>query len=158
MTVYGLNSTGLYLRQKAKQLLTWPDERTTEGYFLRMRAEGGLGLAAPQIDIPIQLAVIEYQGIRLVLVNPVVTRMGGHGRHGPEKVTAVEGCLSLPGRSFEVQRSQEVHLDVRLPGERDPHLNLTAYGMLARIIQHEYDHLQGILVDTIGKDVTDDDD
>lgn len=96
----------------------------------------GVGLAAPQVGLNLQLAVIVYEGQRFALCNPV--RVAGGG-----EVDATEGCLSLPGRAGSVRRLETVTVRYRNPHGRG--IVRSFDGWLARIVQHESDHLQGIL-------------
>lgn len=115
--------------------------------FETMRDAPGVGLAAPQIGIPLQLAVIEdtetdAERARLpvaphVIVNPVLTL------EGPRDVPFFEGCLSLPGFAAIVPRALRVRVDCL--NERGEPVTIRAEGWYARILQHEIDHLNGIL-------------
>jgi peptide deformylase len=108
-----------------------------------MRAAPGVGLAAPQVGVlkrmfAYDIGVDEETGEHPfgVLVNPVITRLDG-------EQTGEEGCLSFPGLYYECTRAQAVTVaaqDVR--GER---LELEGEGVLARVFQHEIDHLDGVL-------------
>lgn len=121
-----------------------------------MDAANGVGLAAQQVGVPIQLAVIDVAGIEdrpstmridgaeveleaqmpLILLNPVLTL-------GPEKEPGNEGCLSFPEITAEIMRSVHVHAHAHtLDGEK---IEFEATGLLARALQHEVDHLQGVL-------------
>lgn len=106
-----------------------------------MYAENGVGLAAPQVGVSLNLAVVDlFKGTmppaRLVLINPVITSRDGED-------IKEEGCLSVPGRKGKVRRAKKITLEnTRLSGER---YTMNAEGMLARAIQHEMDHLQGKL-------------
>ena len=119
-----------------------------------MHAERGVGLAAQQVGKPLSLCVIdvpaEYDvddnGARvnpgiampLVLVNPDIVH------YSAEKQSGEEGCLSFPGLSAPVERSMEVTVNhVDLSGR---YQRLTARGFLARAVQHEVDHLNGVLL------------
>jgi len=124
--------------------------------FETMRAAPGVGLAAPQIGMPLQLAVIEdrqefidklppeHSVERLrsavaphVIVNPRLTL------EGPENVEFFEGCLSLPGFTAIVPRALAVRVDCL--NERAEPVTIHARGWYARILQHEIDHLHGTL-------------
>jgi peptide deformylase len=97
----------------------------------------GCGLAAIQIGIPIRLAYISYEGIELVLINPVI------GLEGPY-IVQQEGCLSIPNRFTSVRRARKVRLYNRsIDRELMPATEHT--GFIARVIQHEIDHMDGIL-------------
>ena len=121
-----------------------------------MNEAEGVGLAAPQIGISLQIAVIDLRKVEkrpssmeiggkpvewkkhmpLVFCNPVLTLTR-------KREDADEGCLSFPGLSGAVRRSLRVQMDyLDLEGKK---MSLAAGGLLARAIQHEVDHLQGIL-------------
>lgn len=107
----------------------------------------GVGLAAPQIGRNIKLIVIdaspladdfpECDGRKLTLINPELEVLDG-----PEE-TRAEGCLSLPGLSENVRRTERIRLRW-LDADFNPHEEEMT-GFLARIVQHEYDHLIGKL-------------
>ena len=103
-----------------------------------MYDEVGIGLAAPQVGISLRLMVVgdeEGRGAQ-ALVNPAITAQGG-------KVTAEEGCLSLPGVFAPVTRAEWVTLDAQdLDGQP---VSITARGLRARVFQPEIDHLDGVL-------------
>ena len=103
-----------------------------------MRKEQGVGLAAPQINTPLRLAVAEVEGTVYYLINPEITSLS------QEKILSEEGCLSLPGEYFEIIRSETV--TVRYQNEKGLPKKLRATGFLATVIQHEVDHLDGILI------------
>ena len=103
-----------------------------------MYDEVGIGLAAPQVGVSRRLLLVgdeEGRGVQ-VLVNPAISAQGG-------KVTAEEGCLSLPGVFAQVTRSEWVTLEAQdLEGRP---VAVTARGLRARVFQHEIDHLDGVL-------------
>jgi peptide deformylase len=110
--------------------------------FEAMYAEGGVGLAAPQVAVEKKLLVLNPSGDRqkpaeqLVLLNPKITRK--KGREWGE-----EGCLSFPDIRGEVERWVTITVSFQdLDGKEQ---TLEASGWLARIIQHELDHLDGVL-------------
>ncbi len=112
-----------------------------------MYAAPGVGLAATQIGETYQLFVVdvaaedEPSDLR-VFINPEILE-----RH--ESVTWAEGCLSFPGVSEEIERAARVR--VRAQDENGKWFELEAEGLLAVAIQHEYDHLQGVLmIDHLG--------
>lgn len=135
------------LRRKTRKVTDFGPELQTiiDDMIETMRAAPGVGLAAPQVDLPLRLAVVEYgededeeTPPRLyVLVNPEITR------RSEEKEVAIEGCLSIPGFVGDVERSLEV--TVKGYNRRGKPLKITAQGWLARIFQHELDHLDGVL-------------
>ena len=97
----------------------------------------GIGLAAPQIGVSLRIFVMDdgKRGARAI-VNPVVTERGG-------VLKEEEGCLSLPGIFAEVERNKSLHIE-GLDGEGQP-ISFEAQGLQAKIIQHELDHLDGVL-------------
>ncbi len=110
--------------------------------FALMYANRGVGLAANQVDLPYRLFVVNESGDgkqpdkEMVFINPVLTRPKGTAEDE-------EGCLSLPGLYAPVRRPDQVHVNAySLAGEE---LNFVATGHFARILQHENDHLDGIL-------------
>ncbi|MEN9406770.1 MAG: peptide deformylase [Bacillota bacterium] len=99
---------------------------------------GGVGLAAPQIGILKAMVVIKHEEQQLELVNPVLTVKEG------VQLEPLEGCLSLPDILARVKRYETITVQAQDRfGEKIEH-NCT--GFLARIVQHELDHLQGILI------------
>lgn len=103
-----------------------------------MHKEHGVGLAAPQIGISLRLAVAEVDGREYYLINPEITSLS------QEKIVSEEGCLSLPGEFFPILRSEVV--TVKYLNEKGLPKKLRAKGFLATVIQHEVDHLDGILI------------
>lgn len=106
--------------------------------FDSLRVAEGIGLAAPQINQSIRLAVIEIEGDRTVMINPKITS------YSREKILFEEGCLSLPGEFFLIERSERV--TVRYQDEDGKEVKKRASGLFAIVIQHEVDHLDGILI------------
>jgi peptide deformylase len=111
-----------------------------------MRAAPGVGLAAPQIGIGRRIAVVEYpldeedpENTTQVfeLINPEIVKAKG-------AEIAQEGCLSLPNIAADVERA--THVVVRAQDRNGAEVRLKAYDWLARIFQHEIDHLHGILM------------
>jgi peptide deformylase len=107
-----------------------------------MRAEQGIGLAAPQIGVLLRVIVIEYteeeseEVHQTVLVNPEITTRDGEWM-------AEEGCLSVPGYVGTVPRAVKVTVKGKDRNGRD--VKIKADGLLAHVLQHEIDHLDGIL-------------
>jgi peptide deformylase len=110
-----------------------------EAMFRAMYASGGQGLAAPQVGRGLRLAVVDVppSGPPYVLINPRVAWTGG------DRARGVEGCLSIPGVSAIVERPAEVVVEA-LDLEEEV-VTIGADGELARCLQHEIDHLDGIL-------------
>ncbi len=107
-----------------------------------MIAEDGAGLAANQVGRTLQVAVIDTTGGEqdpIVLVNPVITWSSA------EKVDKEEGCLSFPGISLQVKRHAEVTVSAR-DRNGDSFTIERADGIFSRALQHEIDHLNGILL------------
>ena len=109
----------------------------------------GIGLAAPQVGIPLRLIIVDDDkgGGARPLINPAITARRG-------SVVAEEGCLSIPGIFAPVERGEWVEVKAR-DGDGAP-VAVEARGLLARVIQHEIDHLDGILfldrLDTVTRD------
>ncbi len=145
----------LPLTSKIKQLIA--------DMFETMYAHKGIGLAAQQVGVPLQLTVIDVRGatdrpstleldgkasdpnefMPLVLINPEVTPVG-------EPVAGPEGCLSFPEIFADITRPESV--DVKAINDKGKVLKFRCGGLLARAVQHEVDHLQGILfIDRMNK-------
>lgn len=110
--------------------------------FDLMYQNKGIGLAANQVDLPYRLFVMNESGdsknkeLERVFINPVLSKPKGSEE-------AEEGCLSLPGLYAQVRRPATIHVSAYdLSGKE---VELDAEGLPARIIQHEYDHLDGVL-------------
>jgi peptide deformylase len=107
-----------------------------------MRREDGVGLAAPQVGVPLRLFVVDAsdgEDEPYVVVNPEFVYLSD------EKVECEEGCLSLPGISVKVVRHEKVSVKAR--NERgEEYVIENAEGLLSRALQHENDHLNGILL------------
>ncbi len=104
--------------------------------FATMRAARGLGLAGPQVGASRRVIVVEVEGRRFALVDPEIQRQGG------EEVST-EACLSIPGLLGDVPRAQ--HVVVRARNRRGRWVTVEGAGLLARVLQHEIDHLDGVL-------------
>lgn len=130
------------LRQIARPVaeITPEIRALAEEMLQTMYEANGVGLAAPQVGRSIRLVVIhipEPQMQPLVLINPVITQKS------KEKVSAEEGCLSLPGLSAKVKRPEQVTVQaLDLDGKL---CEYTGEGLFGRCLQHEIDHLEGIL-------------
>lgn len=98
----------------------------------------GVGLAAPQVGVSLQVAVVDIDDDngKIELINPVILEQRGE-QVGPE------GCLSFPGLFGDVTRAE--YIKVRAQNRRGKVFLLEANGFLARAIQHEIDHLHGVL-------------
>ncbi len=132
------------LRQKARPVGPADAERLRElvpRMFATMYAAPGIGLAAPQIGLGLRLVVVDLQPEDrrepMVLVNPEIVAASA------ETATREEGCLSLPGQFAEVTRPAVVK--VRWQDETGARREVTAEGLMAACLQHEIDHLDGVL-------------
>jgi peptide deformylase len=109
-----------------------------EQMFESMRANKGIGLAAVQVGNLYRLFITEIAGDKpRVFVNPEILETS------LEQVSYEEGCLSIPGIEADVVRSQRVR--VQAWNEKGKPFSLDAEDLLARVVQHEYDHLNGVL-------------
>jgi peptide deformylase len=102
----------------------------------------GVGLAAPQVGISLRVVVIDTGDGLIELVNPVIIEKNG-------SETASEGCLSIPGIWGEVERFAEVTVEALNREGRK--IRISGKGLLARALQHEIDHLDGILFIELAK-------
>lgn len=129
------------LRQRAEEVEEIDDElrELAEQMFETMYTEEGIGLAAPQVGVSRRLFVMDIREDDVepqAVVNPVVVELSGSER-------GEEGCLSLPGLVGNVERPERVVMEgLDLDGMP---LRIEATGLLARCIQHEIDHLDGVL-------------
>jgi len=102
-----------------------------------MREHRGIGLAAPQVGVLQRVVIADTGEGPVCLANPeILDRVGSD--------SLVEGCLSLPGIAVEVERKTEIHL--RGKDHRGKKVEFDATGLLARVLQHEVDHLNGVLI------------
>lgn len=139
------------LRSKTKELTT-EELRSKEMQQLildmseTMIKADGVGLAAPQIGHAIRMTVINTEDGNLVLINPKILHKSWRKELGEE------GCLSIPKVFGLVKRSAKIKLTaLDKTGKR---LKFTASGLFARVIQHEVDHLDGILFIDKAKEIT----
>lgn len=151
------------LAQKASEAMLSPEiEKLIPQMIEAMYRNEGIGLAAPQIGISKRLIIVETveepreivrknqnkdkkgeintppQGKPFAFLNPVVTKKAG------KPVVAEEGCLSLPGIFVPVKRVEEIELTCQTPEKKQ--VQIEAKGLIARIFQHEIDHLNGKLI------------
>jgi peptide deformylase len=146
------------LRQKGSRVetVTPTIKRLIADMLETMYAYKGIGLAAQQVGVPIQLTVIDVRGVTdrpsslelkgepaevaslmpLVLINPEITPVG-------QQVAGPEGCLSFPEIFADITRPDLV--DVKALNEEGQPVEIRCGGLLARAVQHETDHLHGIL-------------
>ncbi len=134
------------LRRKAESVTAvTPDLDALIGDMVdTMYDEVGIGLAAPQVGVGVRLLVVdEGKGTARAYLNPVVVEEGG-------RVVAEEGCLSLPGVFADVARAEWVVVEAQ--DRNGTPMRRRASGLLARVFQHEIDHLDGVLfIDRLDK-------
>lgn len=131
------------LRRKARVVkqLSGTIQKLVNDLFETMHESKGVGLAAPQVGVSKRVFVIDTGevGEKLACINPKIVTASKK-----EQETSSEGCLSLPGIDVEVTRPQGVTLlYTNLQGEEH---RIETDGLLARVIQHEFDHLEGTLI------------
>jgi peptide deformylase len=127
------------LRQKAREVdkLTDAHGRLVDDMIETMRAAPGVGLAGPQIGVVERIFVYEVEDDVGAIVNPTIVS------RSPETQVDDEGCLSLPGLLYPVERHSSVRVE-GLDRAGEP-ISKEAEGLLARVFQHEIDHLDGVL-------------
>lgn len=103
-----------------------------------MKEENGLGLAAPQVNHTERICIVTMNGKPTSVVNPDITWMS------EEKACMEEGCLSLPGENVKVERSAE--LTLKYLDEEGQEQTRRLHDLDARVVQHEVDHLNGVLI------------
>ncbi|OGO61237.1 MAG: peptide deformylase [Chloroflexi bacterium RBG_19FT_COMBO_48_23] len=127
------------LRQKAKKVtrIDKSIQRLIDDMIETMRAVAGVGLAAPQVGVPLRVAVIEIPGDEvIVLINPEVVKREG------ERIIG-EACLSVPGYQGEIKRS--VWVKIKAQDRLGRKIRLKGEGLMAQALEHEIDHLNGLL-------------
>ncbi|MCK5080618.1 MAG: peptide deformylase [Candidatus Moranbacteria bacterium] len=129
------------LRKKSKEV---KDPTSTEikqlilDMIKTLRSNNGLGLAAPQVGKNLKICIIEIENELFVLINPEIKSLAG------EKILSEEGCLSFPNKFLNIERYKRVK--VRATDLNGKKQIIRARGLLARAIQHEVDHLDGVLI------------
>jgi peptide deformylase len=127
------------LRKKAKKIGSVDDSvrKLIDDMIETMQEAYGVGLAANQVGVPLRIVVVQVPEQEvLVLVNPVIVETKGER-------TVIEGCLSLPGYQAEVTRAESVRIQAR---DRNGKLfRKRGTELLAQVMQHEIDHLNGVL-------------
>lgn len=132
------------LRQPAKRITKVDDEirKLAKQMLQTMYSEDGIGLAAPQVGIHKQLIVVDCEPDDatkppLILINPTITKFG------QDICVIQEGCLSIPQVFIDVTRPEVI--EVSYKDENGRPQKITAKGLLSRVIQHELDHLNGVM-------------
>jgi len=127
------------LRQKAKRVtaIDGSIQKLIDDMIDTMRANSGVGLAAPQIGVPLRIVVIEMPGEEVItLINPQIIKRQG------ERVLG-EACLSVPGYQGEIKRSAVVK--VKAQDRQGREIRIKGEEILAQALEHETDHLNGTL-------------
>jgi len=126
------------LRERAKKVTRFDASlhRLLDEMVEIMREAPGIGLAANQIGVPLQVAVIELEETVTELINPQIVRASG-------EVVDWEGCLSIPGFVAEVKRNARVTIKAR--DRHGKEFRVKGEELFARALQHEIDHLNGVL-------------
>jgi peptide deformylase len=128
------------LRQKAEKIHTIDEEivNIAKKMLEILKRDKGIGLAGPQIGLMKRIFVVHIQGDeQRIFINPSILETSH------ETVKYEEGCLSVPGIYANITRSESVKIQAW--NEKGRPFTLEASGLLARVIQHEYDHLDGVL-------------
>lgn len=131
------------LRQKAEPVSasTAETRKLVEAMFECLYREAGVGLAAPQVGLSQRLFIVDVgeedaERVKRAFVNPVIVERSG-------TMVGEEGCLSIPGLRADVKRAARIVVEAT--DENGAPFRLEAEGLLSRAIQHETDHLDGIL-------------
>jgi peptide deformylase len=131
------------LRRKGKPVTAFNPEvrELVEGMFECMYREAGLGLAGPQVGVSLRVFVVDVEDeegnrVKRAFVNPVIVERSG-------AMVGEEGCLSIPGIRADLKRAARVTVEAFDEGGAP--FRLAAEGLLSRALQHETDHLDGIL-------------
>lgn len=127
------------LRKESKRVAKIDDEIRTlcDDMIETMYAHSGVGLAAPQVGILKRIIVIDEQGTPRVFINPNLINVS------TESILMEEGCLSIPNHYVKIKRPEQIHIRYRTLEGKPMYETLT--GLSARILQHELDHLDGLL-------------
>ena len=136
------------LRRKAHKVNDFGDDiqKLVDDMIETLRDEPGVGLAAPQVNVSLRVIVVEYpeddtqedaEPKIFIVINPEIKSMSEN------MVLGMEGCLSVPNLVGEVERSEEIVVEGL--NRRGKKQKIHAEGWLARIFQHEIDHVNGIL-------------
>lgn len=145
MAVYQIIEIGAdILRDKAKEVkeVNASIIKLLDNMVDTMDAAEGVGLAAPQIGVSKRVVVVRVEDVLTELVNPVILEKEG-------ECVAEEGCLSIPDRTGDVVRSAKIRVQgLNRQGEL---CDIYAERLLARALQHEIDHLEGVLFIDVAK-------
>lgn len=127
------------LREKAGRVAKISEEhrRILSQMSQTMYEGSGVGLAAPQVGISLQMIVVDIGDGLYKLINPRISQ-----KRGRQAIS--EGCLSLPGISVKVKRAKHIRVSAR--NEEGVQLEIEASDLFACVLQHEIDHLKGKLI------------
>jgi len=133
-----------FLKRRASEITEIDDsvKKLAEEMFETLDRSRGVGLAAPQVGVPLRLIVLSIpsdDGTRwkCAIVNPELVSKNG-------RITSEEGCLSVPGVYEDITRAEEVEVKgLDLEGKE---MRVKGKGLLAKAVQHEIDHINGILI------------
>ncbi|GHV53840.1 peptide deformylase [Synergistales bacterium] len=131
------------LRQKAERVTEFDDKlrRLVFDMWETMYISKGVGLAAPQIGVPLRVIVIDWEGSKRLLVNPELLESSG-------EIRDEEGCLSFPGIFEDVTRPERIR--VAYQDENGERTEEAVEGFFARVFLHEMDHLDAkLLIDRV---------
>jgi len=134
-----ITSENPILRQKGKKIHHFDASiaKLIDDMFETMHAARGVGLAAPQIALSLRICVAEFEDNKVALVNPEIVKAEG-------EELGTEGCLSIPGYVGDnIRRATKI--TVKAQDARGKPIKVRAEGWFARILQHEIDHLDGVL-------------
>ena len=128
------------LRKRAKPVTKFDDnlEKTIERMIETMYHYDGVGLAAPQVGISQRFFVMDVGNGPVAVINPEILEID------PETEVAEEGCLSFPEIFVEIERSKRIK--VKYQNTRGEYVEEELEGYAARVFQHEFDHLNGVLI------------
>ena len=127
------------LKQKAKKVsrIDSSIQRLIDNMIETMQEVRGIGLAAPQVGVPLRVIVLQMPGEEpMVIINPAIVK-----RSGEQEVA--EGCLSMPGYYGEIKRSASV--TVKGQNREGKAIRVKATGLMAEALEHEIDHVNGTL-------------
>lgn len=138
--VPGIKLFGDPVLKKKAQAVTVLDRdihKLIEAMAQSMYAHRGVGLAAPQIGVSKRIIIVDVGEGLLCVINPEIKKASG-------KAALEEGCLSFPGITIEIKRAEEIVVEgLNHKGEQ---IRINAKGLVSRALQHEIDHLDGVLI------------
>jgi peptide deformylase len=130
-----------FLRKKTQAVKDFKDPQLAKlvsDMAKTMDTEKGIGLAAPQVGSDLRICMARVDNVLFLLINPAIYS------YSRTKEIFEEGCLSFPGKFFPIERPVKVKIKARnLEGKK---IKFKVEGLLARVLQHEIDHLDGILI------------